>query len=178
MYFSPLRRQNLFTAAGCLLILLFFLTSCGPAFETEEDRSFVVVFGDAKGMHAWADVFLAGIRVGSVRSVDLVDMKVEVRILIDQKYQDQITTEAAFFIDSDPKLATDPLVRIKIKRAGGQPVLPGHRFKGVDSPLAWKFLGMTSDLDGLGHSEEIQEFLDKLNEWQGTFIESLNVIDL
>lgn len=163
---------------ACLGSALLLINSCGPLEQKEAEQDFVVVFKDAKGLKAWDEVYMAGIKIGYVKSVDLVNGKVAAAVLLEEKYRNQVTTEAAFFIDADPKVTKNPFIRIRLKKEGGQPLEKNVRLTGIDSALAWKVLQYAADAHEIRKSAGMNNFLQIIDEWQLQFKEALNIIDL
>lgn len=67
--------------------------------RTNGPLEFTITFKDAKQLRAGQFVVYNGVRIGEVRSVDLVAGRVEVQVGVDSKYRDSVYQEALYTIE-------------------------------------------------------------------------------
>lgn len=147
-------------AVSLVAVILVGVFWAVPAYKSTQ---FTVLFPDAKGLVAKDNVYLAGTRVGQVRSVDLRGDDVAVRVRLDRDFKDQIAGDAAFFIDrydSGKKSGRCLLVRQGNIEDGV--VSSGDVVRGVDSLLRWKALEYRGAVRNMMQSETASNLLNSL----------------
>lgn len=80
-------RVGLFFLFGLILLYVTYTLLANKRFEAKSGYYLSATFDNLKTLGINADVRMAGVKIGTVRSIDLVDGQGSISLLIDEKYQ-------------------------------------------------------------------------------------------
>jgi phospholipid/cholesterol/gamma-HCH transport system substrate-binding protein len=165
---------------GILVIASFLLLAAAIFFVGGETGFFTstytvtVYFETANGMNTGAEVWLEGVTVGNVSTVQLTSFpepqrSVAVEMSIDQRYQDLILSDSLVTIQTVGLLG-DSYVDIARGPGGGQPVLDRGTLQGSGTGDIRELITGTNDvIANLGVlSDQVQQITTQIQAGEGT----------
>src|SRR5215831_3981473 len=166
---------------GIVVLLLFVVVAAGVFYLTgesgffEPQYSIVGYFPAANGLRKGAEVWLEGVQVGNVASVDILkestdpNKSVAVSMDIYKRYQDFIRTDSKVRIETQGALGNN-IVAVSRGTSSGQVLPDGGSLEGEHAVDMKKIITGTNDfvanLDYL--SDKYKTITDRLNRGAGT----------
>jgi phospholipid/cholesterol/gamma-HCH transport system substrate-binding protein len=173
MAWTELRVGILVIASFVLLALAIFYIS-GQANFFEPQYKITGFFPSANGLRKGAEVWLEGVWVGNVESVEVSKLSdpnksIEVQMKIYKRYQNLIRTDSKMGIETQGLLGNN-IVEISRGSAAGQVVEDGGALQGEQAGDIKKIITGTNDfianLDVL--SDEVKRMADRIDRGEGT----------
>jgi phospholipid/cholesterol/gamma-HCH transport system substrate-binding protein len=157
-----------------LALGIFYLT--GEAGFFEPQYTMIGYFPTANGLRKGAEVWLEGVQVGNVDSVDVLrqpdvdpNKRVSVSMAIHKKYQDLIRTDSKVRIETQGALGNN-IVEISRGTPAGEIIPDGGAVQGEHAEDIKRIMSGTNDfvanLDYL--SDKFKTITDRLNRGEGT----------
>ncbi len=143
-----MRQHPSIVIAAVVVVVLALLLALGRSYSTRQLHA-KCYFQDAQGLRPGAEVRLAGVRVGSVRSVrvrpELRDHRAEVEVLFNTSYDLKIPEDAVASLQTAGVLG-EVFVDIDIQRATGGPLAEGGVLRTRENPTLPNLLECLSNI--------------------------------
>src|ERR1051326_8621071 len=182
---SELRVGILVIASFVLLALAIFYISGASGFF-EPQYSITAYFPSANGLRKGAEVWLEGVTVGNVTSVEVSkqsdpNKSIEVAMKINQTYQNIIRTDSKMGIETQGLLGNN-VVEISRGSAAGQVIPDGGVLQGEQVGDIKKIITGTNDFIANLHvlSDEFKRMADRIDRGKGTlgkFVDDTAIYD-
>lgn len=184
--FSQLR-VGIFVLAGLAILAFLILNSTGDLNPFEKKLRLKARFAAADGLREGSEVQIAGVRIGKVEKVTLLepnsppDARVEATMAVDGELNDQpiterIRTDSTAQLIAMSILANDKMINITPGTAGGNPVQENHVLQSTEAISINQLTKTGNDL--LQQINKIaipaNEILNKANTGEGTLGKIVN----
>lgn len=180
-------RVGLFVLAGLLVLAFMILNSSGDFNPFKKTLTLRARFASADGLREGADVQLAGIKIGKVSKVELLeptsaeDEKVQATMVVayelaGEPISERIRTDSTAQLVATSVLANDKMINITTGTSKGAPVEAKHILPSTTAISINQLTATGNDL--LGRINEIarpaNEILNKANQGEGTLGNFIN----
>lgn len=154
--------KQLGIAVLCLVVILvvgFFVW-----FGYRQHNSITIVFSDASGISSGTSVLMNGVEIGSVQDIKIASDGVEVIIVLNQDVRNLLTANALFAVDPGFDNGSLPVVRVKAGQAGGIPLEPNTRLKGMNSFTLWQVVDIPQKINDFINDPHLQDSLQQIEK--------------
>lgn len=150
-----------FTFLAAVAGVTYAITTLRGTMAAANSTDFQVDFLDAKGLLVGSSVRMAGIHIGSVTSVQLVDGKARLSLRVENRYPLNKQTDFELIT---PLIGAAPYVQVRLGKNGAPiaegDVLPGRDTKGVDG-LVGTADSVLSKVDSIMGDKQMQDDIRK-----------------
>ncbi|MCF6290962.1 MAG: MlaD family protein [Desulfobacterales bacterium] len=169
-------RKNVLITA---LIVTAILAAAGTTafFLWPQGETFAVTFKNSKQLQPGARVYLSGIDIGEVKSVELVNGNINVTVRLAREHKGRIPRTTMFYIDTDQNAPKEKCILAKVTGRAGESIKDGDILEGTDSFLAWKMSEVADQVRDSIDSPQVRQLLQDLERFVNDFNEVLNDID-